>query len=478
MTLAAGYIRYSSSKQEGNNSVEIQRREMLNAANRNEHQLPNQFIFIDRKVSAYRTKAENRSALNDLKETVKNNKDIMFIYFYDYSRLDRTIFSFVEDFYFDLKQYRPDVKILLCTTGTVFDPEDPRTKLEFIIANFESDKKARLISESQKNALEKQLRPAASTPYGYTMIEKTLYPNNNAPIVAWIFFLYSWGFSMNKIAQILNTDKVPPPRGTQWRTNTIEQILFNTIYQGKLTWNFTSRFNLQFEWEDVHDPIIPDFLYKMTELNKALKIKLERFDTPFLLLNIAYCFHCGQPLSSRNSSTKRNGKTYGYRYYQCMNCDYSIDITNLHEYILIELATHLTNDLEQIKSAVLMYIANFTQSIQEAIRIKQDDKKRMQINMDFIEEKPEGLPIEVKKIVQQALDCITYEISELEKDLKRIKSFFNEEQLELFFNQFSGIDVSALLRSEQRFILSLFIESISITNQGEYQLFFKKHPFD
>ena len=478
MTLAAGYIRYSSSKQEGNNSVEIQRREMLNAANRNEHHLPNQFIFIDKKVSAYRTKAENRSALTELKETVKNNKDIMFIYFYDYSRLDRTVFSFVEDFYFDLKQYRPDVKILLCTTGAVFDPEDPRTKLEFIIANFESAKKSRDISNTQKNQLENQLRPAARTPYGYTMNQKILYPNSDASIVLWIFFLYSWGLSMNKIAQILNTDKVPPPRGTQWRTNTIEQILSNTIYQGKLTWNLTSRYNLQFEWEDGHDPIVPDFLYKMIELNKELKTKLERFDTPFLLLNIAYCSHCKQPLSSRNSSTKRNGKTYGYRYYQCMNCEYSIDIKNLHQHILVDLTTHLTNDLDQVKSAVLTYITNFTQSIQEAIRIKQDDTKRMQINMDFIEEEPEGLPIEIKKIVQQALDCITYEISELEKDLKRIKSFFNEDQLELFFNQFSGIDGSTLLQSEQRFILSLFIESISITDQGEYQIFFKKHPFD
>ena len=478
MVLAAGYIRYSSSKQEGNNSVEIQRREMLNAASRNGHELQRQFIFIDKKVSAYRTKAENRSALVELKETVKTNKDIMFIYFYDYSRLDRTVFSFVEDFYFDLKQYRPEVKILLCTTGTIFDPEDPRTKLEFIIANFESAKKSRSISDAQKSLMEKKLRPAARAPYGYTMNQKILYPNNDAPIVLWIFFLYSWGLSMNRIAQILNEDQVPPPQGTKWRTNSIEQILSNNIYQGKLSWKLSSRLNIEYEWEDIHEPIVPDFLYKLIDLNKELKTKLERFDTPFLLLNIARCAHCNESLTSRNSSTKRNGKVYSYRYYQCMNCDYSIDIENLHEYILTDITSYLANDLIQLESIVSKYITTFAQSIREAIRIKQDDSKRIQLNIDFMEEKPEGLPYEVTKIVSQALECIKHEISELDNDMKLIQSLFCEEKLKLFFNQFVGIDVSTLLQSEQRFVVSLFIDSILITNQGEYQIIYKKNPFN
>lgn len=297
MELACAYIRYSSNKQEGNNSVEVQRSEIMNAASKNDHHLPNQLIFIDRKTSAYHKKATQRSGLLELKKTVKTNREIQFIYFYDYSRVDRTVYSFVEEFYYDLKQYRPDIQIFICTTGSTFDPEDPRTKLEFILANYESAKKARNITDTQIRLIENNERPGARSPYGYRMQFKKLYPNEDAPNVLWIFFLYSNGISMPKIARILNTDKVKPPQGVKWRANTVREILQNKRYTGKLAWTFERRIIRKYEFTDVHEPIVPEFLYRLVEMNKKMKERMERFDTKFLLSNLVRCSLCHSPLA-------------------------------------------------------------------------------------------------------------------------------------------------------------------------------------
>lgn len=478
MKLASAYIRYSSNKQEGNNSVEVQRSEIMNAASRNEHHLPNQLIFIDRKTSAYHKKAGERSALNELKAAVKANEEIEYIYFYDYSRLDRTVYSFVEDFYYDLKQFRPNIQIYLCTTGSVFDPEDPRTKLEFILASYESAKKARAITDTQISLIENLQRPGARAPYGYDMHNKKLYPNEEAPIVVWIYFLYAWGFSMNKIAQILNTDHIKPPNGTKWRTSTVEQILSNDIYTGRLTWHFESRVSRQYALEDVHEPIVPPFLHKVIELNKKLKSKLERFDTPFLLTNLVNCSRCRSPLTTRNSSTKRNGKTYRYRHYQCHVCKYTIQSDDIHEHIVNDLKKHLQNQMDKMGQHTLSYIHQFEMTIQETLLHKRNDLQQIQANLEYMQEQPEKIPDDVEQIIQSAMISLNKDIHLLEEDIKNIHCLRDEDHLNLFFSQFTRMNLSTLTDSELRFVIALFIDCIYVTHSGSYTIHFKNQPFD
>jgi site-specific DNA recombinase len=69
-----------------------------------------------------------------------------------------------------------------------------------------------------------------------------------AAIVRRIFEEYAAGHSPRAIAEGLNTDGVKPPRGRDWQASAINGnsirgsgILMNALYDGRLTWNRSSR---------------------------------------------------------------------------------------------------------------------------------------------------------------------------------------------------------------------------------------------
>lgn len=80
----------------------------------------------------------------------------------------------------------------------------------------------------------------------------------------------------------------------------------NKRYTGKLARNFERRGIRTYEFTEIHEPIVPEFLYRPVEMNKKMKEKMERFDTRFLLSNLVRCSLCHSPLTTKNSSTKRN----------------------------------------------------------------------------------------------------------------------------------------------------------------------------
>lgn len=85
-----------------------------------------------------------------------------------------------------------------------------------------------------------------SAPYGYKKVAKkegrqtcyTLEPHpEQAPIVKRIFEMYASGLGSVKIAERLDAEHVPAPKGKNWAPESIPGILKNVHYLGKVKWN-------------------------------------------------------------------------------------------------------------------------------------------------------------------------------------------------------------------------------------------------
>lgn len=79
-------------------------------------------------------------------------------------------------------------------------------------------------------------RAVGDVPYGYRVVDgKTLIDAETAPVVKRIFACRRGGLSMDAIANGLNEDGVPTPKGgKRWYGSTIKTILDNPIYRGSV----------------------------------------------------------------------------------------------------------------------------------------------------------------------------------------------------------------------------------------------------
>jgi site-specific DNA recombinase len=223
MTLAFGYIRRSSYKQQENNSVEIQKAHILEYASRKGLSVPEDFIIIEDVTSAYNKRANQRKELMRLKEMMVETK-IPTVIFYEESRMDRTAYTFVLDFYRPLKEIIPDILVYTTNSEIPFNPDNEQNKIALLLYRQESEIKS---SRAVGNLIahleaEEKSRPGSKVPFGYKQVKKMLIPNEDAEIVTFIYYLHSWGVSMGRIASILNEAEIPSPSGKEWRPSTIE----------------------------------------------------------------------------------------------------------------------------------------------------------------------------------------------------------------------------------------------------------------
>lgn len=95
-------------------------------------------------------------------------------------------------------------------------------------------------------AVKRGLYIARFAPYGYDKVligkDHTLEPNENADVVRMIFDCYAnQGMTYYQIACKLNDLGIPAPRGGQWHKDTINKLLRNDHYAGKVHFNYIRR---------------------------------------------------------------------------------------------------------------------------------------------------------------------------------------------------------------------------------------------
>lgn len=480
MKLSFAYIRRSSYKQQENNSVEIQKQHIQEFAKRSQLFVPDELIYIEDVTSAYSKRADQRKQLMELgRKMIEMN--IPTVIFHDISRMDRTGYSFTIDFYRPMKEKLPELEVYTTDSNKPLDPQDPNIQMHFLLFQHESEVKSVRAVHLLKRDLEldETFRPGSKTPFGYTQIQKQLKPNEDADTVAFIFFLSSWGKSLKKIASLLNEANIPSPKGGTWQSSTVENILKNPVYTGKLICDIPKRADggqKQFIFEDSHTAIINKFHQQLIKQNNQLQKTFGRIDTPFLFLNKVKCRHCDQMLITQNASTKRNGIKYPYHYYVCKNCGYKVNIQEVHNRfipLIFKRVTELISKNEivpQTLSSINEMIKEVENSIHAKNQLLQKLEGKLKIAKDL---KDRELELKILDFIQQHKDSLV-EFTICKKNLITTYQLVENDQ---FFSRFNEILDLQLGSDEKRLIILYFVDCLILSTDQEPQIHFISNIF-
>ncbi|MGG0789873.1 recombinase family protein [Peribacillus simplex] len=480
MRLAFGYIRRSSYKQQNNNSVEIQKQHILEFAKRNKLNVPDEFIFIEDVTSAFSKRANQRKELMRLGQKMLEMQ-VPILIFYDISRMDRTGYSFTIDFYRPMLEKLPNLEVYTTESNKPINPEDMNMKISFLLQQYESVLKSERAIGSLTTDLEQEtkIRPGSRTPYGYNQINKQLTPNENAEIVSFIFFLYSWGQSLKKIAFLLNEANIPSPKGKEWRSSTIENILKNPVYTGDLNWNVHKgeKGPKTFLFKETHDPIINEFQLLFHKQNKHLLESFGRFDTPFLFLNKIKCCNCQEILVTQNGSTKRNGISYQYHYYVCKICHYKVNTEEVHEKLFPNILKRVQQliSTEQTKLQTIQYLNQMTNTIEELIS---KVGNMIEVFTKKLTIAKENCDRELELQIAEFLESHRHTLRQYLECLEYINESYQSVMSDQFFTHFSDILLYQLGDSEKRLILLYFVDYILLSPEYQTQIQFKTDIFN
>jgi site-specific DNA recombinase len=477
---AFGYIRRSSYKQQENNSVEIQKQHIQEFAKRNNLVVPDEFIFIEDVTSAFSKRAAQRKKLMELGEKMVE-MNISTVIFHDISRMDRTGYSFTIDFYRPMLEKLPELEVYTTDSNKPLNLEDTAIKMNFLLFQHESEIKSERAIGNLTAVFKKgkTVRPGSKAPFGYNQVKNQLEPNENAEIVSFIFFLSSWGKSLQKIALILNEAEIPSPKGGVWRSSTVENILKNTVYTGKLIWDIHKKKGdgqKQYVFEKSHQPIINEFLPQLVKQNNHLQKTFGRIDTPFLFLNKMKCKHCNKILSTHNGSTKRNGINYEYQYYLCKSCGYKVDIKEVHNRFIPK----ILNRVQELISTVQIIPKTLATIDEMIIEVKQSIESKEKI-LKLLEEKlkiardleDRELELKILEFIQQHHEFLK-EYARCQENLKKTLQLVESDQ---FFTRFNEILDHRLGLDEVRLIILYFVECLIVSTDQQPQLLFKSNIF-
>lgn len=178
-------------------------------------------------------------------------------------------------------------------------------------------------------------------PYGFKKVAykengrtcRTLEPHpEEAPVVKRIFELYAGGLGSGKICDVLDADHIKPMDGDKWVPNSINEMLQNPHYIGKVRWNYRSHENhvengeikrhrvtaedfLLFEGK--HPAIVPVELWEAAQTKRgSIPRATKRSGLKSPLAGVLRC-SCGKAMVYKQTQYK--GEHIGRPRYHCGN---------------------------------------------------------------------------------------------------------------------------------------------------------------
>jgi site-specific DNA recombinase len=476
---AFGYIRRSSYKQLENNSVELQKTRIREFANRKGLIVPDEFLFIEDATSAFSKRASQRKELMRLKHRMIES-NVSCVIFSEISRMDRTAYTFVQDFYLPLSRHMTDLEVYTTDADDPWDPNNPQVQLALLLFRQESEIKSERALGSLMSVLENETvkRPGSSVPYGYDQKNKQLVPNNEADVVTFIFFLHSWGISMNKIASTLNEASIPSPNGSIWRTSTIENILKNPAYTGQIVWEIRKgKKKDTYTFDHSHEALVDRFLLHLINTNLKLQKEYGRLETPFLFLNKLICQQCHSTLETQNGSTKRNGKKYLYQDYVCKCCGYKLEMNEVHSSLFPRVLRHVQDMTasEQVKESTVHYLTAIEQVLEESISNCESDLDKLNRKGCIAREQNDR---EFEFLVMDEQRQVLRLKNSYEHSQDVLADLHEALQSEMFFTRFDHLLESQLDNAEIRLIILYFVDEVQVAPQRQARIIFQENPLE
>lgn len=306
------YVRVSTEEQakEGY-SIDAQKKRLTDFSNSQGWDIYD--IFVDDGFSA---KNLERPAIQRMIRDLKTKQfDVVLVY-----KLDRLVRSVMDLHELLILLDKYDVKFKSATE--MFDTTSAMGRffitLVGAMAQWERENLAERVKMGMEQKLYKGERNGAVAPFGYDLVDSELVINPiETQIVQRIYELYKSN-GVKQIASILNREKVPKRGGGSWTYTTVQYILTNPVYAGKLRWNYRKLAGAKTGQEIIvdgnHTAIISEEVFNYAQQLRESRQKEGKSATSvFSFTGVLRCSRCGHPMVG---TTKKNKKS-SLLYYKC-----------------------------------------------------------------------------------------------------------------------------------------------------------------
>lgn len=339
MKTAAAYIRVSTEDQ-----IEFSPDSQLKAIRKyaKEHDLilPEEFVFADEGISGRKT--DKRVQFQRMIGTAKlKPKPFDVILLWKFSRFARNR----EDSIVYKSMLRKQCGIEVVSISEQLSEDKTSILIEALIEAMDEYYSLNLAEEVRRGMSEKFSRGGvvSQPPFGYRMQDGIFFPDETAaPIVQMIFEDYLSGIPVRQIARKLNEMGVMSRHGNPFENRTVEYILTNPVYIGKLRRSLTGDRSDRYHEQDQcvdgqHQPIITQEVFDAVQAKRAdtkkMYKKYARHDQPvqFMLKGMVRCDHCGGTLIM--SSTGKYLQCHNYGRGKC-KISHAISIAKINAAVL------------------------------------------------------------------------------------------------------------------------------------------------
>ena len=393
---AAAYVRVSTDDQL-EYSPDSQVNKIKEYAQHNNIIILDEFIFLDEGISG--RKAEKRPAFMKMIALAKTSpKPFDMILVWKYSRFARSR----QDSIVYKSMLRKQCGIDVISISEQIGDNKTSILIEAILEAMDEYYSINLAEEVKRGMNEKFSRGGvvSQPPFGYRMGNNVFIPNEEtAPVVRMIFENYIAGLEIRKIAMKLNNMGIRSTKGNLFENRTIEYILTNPTYIGKLRRNpngheKSDRFHQSLNTVIVdgkHEPLISEELYMMA--NERIKEQKQNYihythqkTTDYMLRGLCRCSDCGSTLVQAVRGTSL--QCHKYAKGQCKT-SHSITISKMNEAVVNKIKNDIDNYDVSFPSP--KNSATKTENINEALLRKEYQKlervkKAFEEKIDSIEE--------------------------------------------------------------------------------------------
>lgn len=337
---AAAYIRVSTDNQT-ELSPDSQIKEIRKYAKQHGYVVPNEYIFRDDGISGRR--AEKRPEFIRMIAIAKQKPaPFCAVLLWKFSRFAR---NQEESIFYKGMLSRNNVEVKSISEPILDGPFG--SLIERIIEWFDEFYSINLSGEVKRGMTERVERGGAvSIPaFGYDIVDKKYVVNpETAPIVRQIYADYLSGMGALQIAHKLNNLGVRTTRGNLWENRTVDYILRNPVYIGKIRWNPNGRTRRNYDDPNLmivdgqHEPIIDeDSFNKVQAVYEVNQKRHARYahDTGkkymYMLHGLVKCSDCGASLSM--SARGQGLQCIRYAKGQCKTSHY-ISLNKINEKVI------------------------------------------------------------------------------------------------------------------------------------------------
>lgn len=300
-----------------------------------------------------------------------------------------------------------------------------------------------------------------------------------------IFHEYLSGKSYRDIAAGLNMETIPSPRGLQWSNNTINCIIRNPIYCGKV---YRARVKVHGRLQRLpddqwvvlpgkHRPIVSEQIWQQAQaVRKRKRPQARAIGSPALLSGLLRCGYCGSPMCKHGGS----GSTYYgcARHKQTKGC-------RPNGYRMPKLEAEVLAHVFDIMRSEDIYGHVRNQQRQEHVAELQSDVQRLEHTIaEFTQRKERLLDLyesgritkeeftERCDVHKQRRDNLEHELREKRATLARAESVKLDQEMFLRVLQSLEQEWKQLDMMERKRKLAALVEKIVITN-GAFKIHFR-----